>query len=344
MLLLYCANGIVVGMHDDTQPSVPASAYPSGARIIPYDQSVVTLGRVGPPPPPPPPARPSWMPPPRDDRPYAQPTETPAILIGYSAQVRFQKSVTDVSFTAASGVVPVHADRLSQMLLSNLALHAQSLAGTTAIDFTQDNVHYAVTAAETISMFNAVYADIQACRTIEAQCIADLNAGTTTVTAATWSGPATTSYTTAAPHGYAVGATVTISGSNPSTYDGTFITVAGTTGSTIVVDMTTDPGAWVSGGSVGSTTVTAAVWSGPTTTTYTTAAAHGWAVGDTVTISGSNPSTYDGTFATVTGTTGSTIIVDMATDPGAWTSGGTLLMKTSTLLTYADVDAQFASV
>ena len=269
MILLYCTNGVVVSTHDDQLAPVAASVYGTGIRIIPYDQPLTTLDRVGTLPDPPPSQQPPARPVP-DTRPYAQPTETPAILIDYAAQVRFEKSVADVSFTAASGVVPVHADRLSQMLLSNLALHCQSLAGTAAIDFTQDNIHYAVTAAETISMFNAVYAHIQACRTIEATCIADVNAGTTTVTAAAWDGSATTS--------------------------------------------------------------------------YTTAAAHGYAVGDTVTISGSNPSTYDGTFTTVTGTAGSTIVVDMSTDPGAWVSGGALLMKTSTLLTYADVDAQFASV
>lgn len=240
MNLLYCLNGVVAGWHDDAQPMVPASAYGTGVRIIPYADLIGTLQRIGSPP----------VLPERDTRPYAQPSETIAILTGYSAQVRFNKSTTDVTFTAASGPIPVHSDRESQMLLSNLALYAQTLASTAAIDFTQDGIHYPITAAESISMFNAVNAHIQQCRTIEAQCIADLNPGSTTVTNAVWDGSATTTYTTAAPHNYAVGDTVSISGSNPSTYDGSFPTITGTTGTTIIVDMSTNPGAFVSGGTL----------------------------------------------------------------------------------------------
>ena len=84
--------------------------------------------------------------------------------------------------------------------------------------------------------------------------------GTFGITAITWAtGNAT--ITTAAPHGLAVGATVTIGGVTPPGYNGTFTTAAGTTGSTIVVPIATNPGAYVSGGAASvpstfSTTVT----------------------------------------------------------------------------------------
>ena len=71
---------------------------------------------------------------------------------------------------------------------------------------------------------------------------------TVTITGATWAtGQAT--YTTSAPHGYTVGETITITGMSPGGYNGVFVTAAGTTGSTIVVPMTTNPGTFVSGGS-----------------------------------------------------------------------------------------------
>jgi phage tail sheath gpL-like len=69
------------------------------------------------------------------------------------------------------------------------------------------------------------------------------------VSGVTWAtGNAT--YTTSAPHGIAVGAQVTITGVNPAGYNGTFTTITGTTGSTIVVGIATNPGTYVSGGSV----------------------------------------------------------------------------------------------
>lgn len=57
-------------------------------------------------------------------------------------------------------------------------------------------------------------------------------------------------------------------------------------------------------------------------TTYTTAAAHGLAIGSQVTISGTNPSGYDGTYTVVTVPTTTTFTVAQLSNPGAWTSGG----------------------
>jgi hypothetical protein len=71
--------------------------------------------------------------------------------------------------------------------------------------------------------------------------------GTFGITAATWAANNAT-FTTSAPHGLGVGASVTIAGVNPSGYNGTYTTGAGTTGSTIVVPLTPTPGAYVSGG------------------------------------------------------------------------------------------------
>lgn len=68
-----------------------------------------------------------------------------------------------------------------------------------------------------------------------------------TITAATWAtGNAT--FTTSAPHGITPGTQVTISGVSPVGYNGVFIAGAGTTGSTIVVPMATNPGTYASGG------------------------------------------------------------------------------------------------
>ena len=72
-----------------------------------------------------------------------------------------------------------------------------------------------------------------------------------TITAATWAtGNAT--FTTSTAHGITPGTPVTISGVNPVGFNGNFIAAAGTTGSTIVVPIATNPGAFVSGGTASS--------------------------------------------------------------------------------------------
>jgi len=70
-----------------------------------------------------------------------------------------------------------------------------------------------------------------------------------TITNATWSAGQAT-FTTSAPHGISVGSDITVTGVVPAGYNGFFKTVAGTTGSTIVVNLAVNPGAYVSGGSV----------------------------------------------------------------------------------------------
>ena len=59
--------------------------------------------------------------------------------------------------------------------------------------------------------------------------------------------------------------------------------------------------------------------------TFTTTTSHGVAVGDYFTISGMSPSGYNGVFVAITGTTGSTLVAALATNPGSETAFGTLV-------------------
>lgn len=68
--------------------------------------------------------------------------------------------------------------------------------------------------------------------------------------------------------------------------------------------------------------ITAATWA-TGNATFTTSAAHGLVPGNQVTINSVVPPGYNGTFVAAAGTTGSTIVVAMPTNPGTYTSGGT---------------------
>lgn len=82
---------------------------------------------------------------------------------------------------------------------------------------------------------------------------------------------------------------------------------------------------WNKVGSVGIAVDTAA-WASTSggQITFTTTANHGIAVGDVITVAGITPTDYNGTYETLTGTTGTTIIVAKTADPGSYTSGGTI--------------------
>ena len=171
MQLLYCSSGgAVIGWHDSTQ-NVAASSYGDAIRVIPYDQDIRTLSKLGP-------APPNGV---FDARPYAQPAETLDILKAFSAQQRWEAVTAGIAFTAASGSIPTNSDRVSQTLVSSLAQYAATLAPTALIDFTQDGVAYQITAQEAIDMNTQMSALAQQCRTIEAQCLADLNSPTPTI-------------------------------------------------------------------------------------------------------------------------------------------------------------------
>lgn len=64
---------------------------------------------------------------------------------------------------------------------------------------------------------------------------------------------------------------------------------------------------------------------GTTNITIATASNHGFVVGQQVTISDVVPSGYNGTWTTQTGTTGSTLVVNIGSNPGTITSAGTVI-------------------
>jgi hypothetical protein len=249
MMLLYCLNGLVIAHGDDGPTAVPPEVYGTGVRVIPWPHPFGDLIKSGPTPPTDPVT--GLV---ADGRLYAQPTETPDILLGYAAQVRYETGAQGIVFNAASGTINVNTARLDQGLLNNLHTYAMTLQPTDPVTFTQDNVAYALTAQEAIDLFNQVMAHVQNARTIEGDCIADLAKDVVDISTATWSsGTSQTEYDTAAPHNFAVGTTVTISGCNPSTFDGDFTTLTGTTGSVLIVSQATDPGTYSDSGTIRTT-------------------------------------------------------------------------------------------
>ena len=70
--------------------------------------------------------------------------------------------------------------------------------------------------------------------------------------------------------------------------------------------------------------LTGQTWSAGSVT-FTTTTAHGVAVGDVFAISGSTPAGYNGVYTAITGTTGSTLVATLATNPGSSTAYGTLV-------------------
>lgn len=85
-------------------------------------------------------------------------------------------------------------------------------------------------------------------------------------------------------------------------------------------------------------TITAATWSGTTnyTYTYTTSVAHGFRVGQTVTITGATPTVWNRTGATITAVTSTTFsLATTTTLPTTWTSGGTTAISATVTVTNA---------
>jgi Tfp pilus tip-associated adhesin PilY1 len=123
----------------------------------------------------------------------------------------------------------------------------------------------------------------------------------------------TTAVATVAGHGYTDGQSVTIAGASPSQFNGTFsISLGDSTGAdpTNKFRYTIAPAAGTATG-----TITAA--GNTTTATVITSAAHGLAVGNSVTISGSNIPDYNGvkTVATVPSATSFTFSAPTAPNP-----------------------------
>jgi hypothetical protein len=173
MNLLYCdASGVVTAIHNDIDPYVPPTNYPTVVRIIPYDQPITNLQKVGPPP-----ADLRY-----DSRPYQQPDPTTALLKLYSGQVRFNYIEKGFMFTAASGSVPVLTDRVSYSLVNSLATWIMTASPPpTTVNYTQGGDSYLLTAAETTALFNQFTVLVQKYRNEEAACIADLVSATPTI-------------------------------------------------------------------------------------------------------------------------------------------------------------------
>lgn len=144
------------------------------------------------------------------------------------------------------------------------------------------------------------------------------NAFTALTWAATNGGQATATTTTA--HGVQPGQTVAITGCTPAGYNGTFVALPGTTGSTLIYALPVNPGSETALGTLVAST------SGTATAATTTA--HGVLPGQTFAIVGSVASIvssgYNGTFTALPGTTASTILYSLTVNPGTESVPGAL--------------------
>lgn len=137
-----------------------------------------------------------------------------------------------------------------------------------------------------------------------------------TVSAMTWANN-TITVTTSAAHGYTVGQWVTVAGSTPAGYNGTYTIVCIPSTTTFVVKQTTNTG-------------------GTYTSGATLSAGHSYQVGQQITVTGVTPSGYNGTYTIVSIPTNNTLTVANAVNPGTWSSGGTIVpaILTGTNQTY----------
>lgn len=139
--------------------------------------------------------------------------------------------------------------------------------------------------------------------------------GTNTITGASWSvGVATF---TSAGHDIGVGDIVTVTGVVPDGYNITG-EVTSTTSNQFSIALDTNPAS-----SYSELTITTASWSAGEVT-YTSSATHNLAVGDYLSITGASPSGYNVVGAVTDVPTATTFKIAVATDPGTYTSGGTM--------------------
>ena len=143
------------------------------------------------------------------------------------------------------------------------------------------------------------------------------------LTAIAWAGTngGTVTATTTTAHGVQPGQQFTISGVTPAGYNTTAIALPGTTGSTLLYALGTNPGAETVLGQLNASV--------GGTVTATTTTAHGVLPGQTFKIAGSVGETiangYNGTFIAEPGTTGSTLLYSVPADPGTESTDGALL-------------------
>lgn len=152
---------------------------------------------------------------------------------------------------------------------------------------------------------------------------------TATLTAGTsWSsssGGEITFRTTSA-HNFSIEQVVSIANATPSDYNGTY-TIADIPSSTrFKVAKTTDPGTWVSGGTVSPNIITGTAWSlsNGGEITFVTSATHNLLTAHRVSIRGVLPTGYNGVYTVTSVPTSTSFTVAKTTDPGVWTSGGSL--------------------
>ncbi len=131
--------------------------------------------------------------------------------------------------------------------------------------------------------------------------------------------------TTTAAHGFAVGQTVTIAGVSDNSFNGTFTIASVPSSTTFTYIQTGTLSASTSGG--GTATSTSSV------VTITTTAAHGFTVGQTVTIAGVSDSSFNGTFTIASVPSPSTFTYIQAGSLSASTSGGGTASSVSNAVT-----------
>lgn len=116
-------------------------------------------------------------------------------------------------------------------------------------------------------------------------------------------------------HNYAIGQTFVIATDNPSDYDGTYQALAIPSLTSIAL-----------GKAFATNALTALSWSntGGGEISATTTTAHGVTVGSTFVLSGCAPAGYNGTYVAIAGTTGSTLVAALVSNPGMESVLGTL--------------------
>ena len=224
--------------------------------------------------------------------------------------------ITPTGYNGNYAVKVIDATHLAYSLATNPGTYAS--AGTVATSAGIKNVQASDTMlpyAGTLPLATDIHVRVDASKTY----------GPTSIQAASWSA-GTATITTPAAHGLQAGQQITTSGYAPGTYA---IGVPDPTHLTIPV--VADPGAYSSGGSfkppLGLTvaSASAAAAGSAWNVTLQTSAAHGFVSGQPVTIAGITPAAYNGTsqIVQVAGNP-SQFTYALGTNPGAYTSGGTL--------------------
>ncbi len=231
---------------------------------------------------------------------------------------------------------PVPSSALSTSnthVTGNLALTSTPSGGTTTTGTASSIDHTTVSsqgqlAAGQYTWSGYLYVPTSDTYSLDFQMSGDLpKPASESITGQSWSG-GTATLTVPSGETAAVGSSVTVSGACASGYDGQY-TVTASTATSVSYALSTDPGAcspvshaitaasYTAGFSFGSFSQPGSEKLSFASTTSVPS------VGSTITISGANPSTYDGTF-TVTASTATSVTYSLSTDPGTYVSGGSI--------------------